>query len=294
MDKPKLLSPPMLSMPLKISIVTPCYNAEQFLNETLQSLLYQKGNFQIEHILIDGGSHDGTLRIIDQYQKTAAMLDSYSCVSLISEPDQGMYDALAKGLQQVTGEIVTYLNSDDYYLPNALSTIAEVFNNNPDLHWITGASVTYNNRGQIIGNSFLPFKFCRNLIRKGVYGTRLPFIQQPSTFWRSSLNQTIQLDRLRSFKYAGDFYLWYHFAEIADLEIINTMIAGHRLHQQQLSAQIDKYMAEFWAIADHPTFADQANIALQRLLNFGLNEKFKLALNRDIINYGDRGWVSSV
>ncbi|MBU4445801.1 glycosyltransferase [bacterium] len=104
-------------MAIKVSIITPSYNSENTIEDTIQSILCQKYKY-IEHIIIDGGSTDGTLDIIKEYRDRVAYW--------ISEPDDGIYDAMNKGIKAATGEIVGILNSDDIYADN--SVIEEVVN----------------------------------------------------------------------------------------------------------------------------------------------------------------------
>lgn len=104
----------------KISIITPSFNQGQFIEETIRSVLLQ-GYPNLEYIIIDGGSTDQTLEIIQKYNDFITYW--------VSEKDKGQSDAINKGLKKATGEVFNWLNSDDYYLPNALITVAEAFKN---------------------------------------------------------------------------------------------------------------------------------------------------------------------
>lgn len=94
---------------MKISVITVCYNSEKTIEKAIQSVLSQK-YYDLEYIIIDGGSIDNTLQIIKKYG------DNISCC--ISEPDNGIYDAMNKGLKKASGDIVAFLNSDDWYAPD--------------------------------------------------------------------------------------------------------------------------------------------------------------------------------
>lgn len=109
----------------KISIITITYNSEKTLEETIKSVISQKYD-NLEYLIIDGGSTDGTLKIIDCY------LDKISFV--ISEPDNGISDAFNKGIRHATGEIVGIINSDDLLLPGALAAIAEAYEETVDVY----------------------------------------------------------------------------------------------------------------------------------------------------------------
>ena len=95
---------------MKITIITVCYNSAPTIETAMRSVMSQKYH-DVQYIIVDGGSTDGTLHIIEKYVKHISLC--------ISEPDGGIYDAMNKGLRYATGEIVAFLNSDDCYLPEA-------------------------------------------------------------------------------------------------------------------------------------------------------------------------------
>lgn len=102
---------------IKISIITVCYNSKAYIEQTIKSVLAQTYE-NIEYIVIDGGSTDGTIDIINRYRKDITIF--------ISEPDRNMYDAINKGMKWATGDYIAILNSDDFYLDNeVISVIAD-------------------------------------------------------------------------------------------------------------------------------------------------------------------------
>ena len=107
-------------MSLKISIITPTFNSEKYLERCIKSIQSQDYN-NLEHIIIDGDSTDETRNIIKKYQNNKTIL--------ISEKDDWIWDAMNKGLKIASGDIVGFLNSDDYYYPDALKTVVKYFNN---------------------------------------------------------------------------------------------------------------------------------------------------------------------
>ncbi len=114
----------------KISIITPTFNSEKHLEETIKSVLNQDYS-NIEYIIIDGGSNDRTLSIIAKYRQRISYF--------ISEPDKGIYDAFNKGLRVATGDIIYFLNSDDYlYESNVIGELAEIFSSRPNLAFVYG------------------------------------------------------------------------------------------------------------------------------------------------------------
>src|SRR6266513_4869973 len=113
----------------RISIITPSFNQAQFLEETILSVLNQRYP-NLEYIVIDGGSTDGCVDVIKRYEDRLAFW--------VSEPDRGQPHAINKGLAKATGEIVAFINSDDVYLPGALSTVASHFIESPERGWLCG------------------------------------------------------------------------------------------------------------------------------------------------------------
>lgn len=277
--------------------MTPCFNARRYIHETIQSVITQRGNFEIEYWIVDGGSTDGTLEIIDQFKRSIdsrAFAPSCQKVSLsyISEPDQGMYEALAKGFRLVTGDIVAYINADDYYQPNAFSTVEKVFAEFPEVEWIIGMQLFYNEEGNVT-HVWLPFRYDRRWILRGMYGTILPFIEQESTFWRRRLLDKVDLDRLKTFRFAGDFYLWHTFAHYTDLYFVKTLLGGFRTCPNQLSRDMDKYYEEFLSIAYPKRWFDVAIGYCLKVLLLFMSDEVKLNLNRRNIRYDGETWWKS-
>ena len=115
---------------IKLSIVTPSYNQGPFLEKTILSVLEQ-GYPNLEYIIIDGGSTDNSLDIIKKYEKHLSYW--------VSEKDRGQSHAINKGFERATGDLFGWLNSDDYYAPGALKTVAEVYQENPTVGAVVGA-----------------------------------------------------------------------------------------------------------------------------------------------------------
>jgi glycosyltransferase involved in cell wall biosynthesis len=107
-----------------VSIVTVCYNSEETIRDTLDSVLQQTYT-NIEYLIVDGSSCDGTLQIIEEFRPAFEQRGIRYIVS--SEPDNGIYDAMNKGTQKATGELVGILNSDDWYEPNAIERVVDTY-----------------------------------------------------------------------------------------------------------------------------------------------------------------------
>lgn len=121
---------------MKVSIITVCFNAEQYLSDAIGSVSSQDHPLR-QHIVIDGGSCDGTLDILQAHS------DQLACV--ISEPDQGLYDAMNKGIALADGDIIGILNADDYYPDSAvLSQVVTAFEAHPDVDMVFGNVVFVN------------------------------------------------------------------------------------------------------------------------------------------------------
>jgi glycosyltransferase involved in cell wall biosynthesis len=226
----------------KFSVITPCFNAESFIQETIRSVtgqtLFQNGSALLEYIICDGGSKDNTVKIAE-----ATLQNARNCeYRIISGPDCGMYDALVKGMQLITGDYCSYINAGDLYYSRSFEILSDILNDNR-IKWITGLRVIINESSQIAGVR-LPFKFKRSFIRKGYYGKILPFIQQESTFWRRELNQKIDFNYLRTLKLAGDYYLWTRFSEETELYIAESYLGAFRIHKGQKSENRTAYFKE--------------------------------------------------
>jgi glycosyltransferase involved in cell wall biosynthesis len=224
-----------------ISIVTPSLNQGQFLEEAMGSVLKQ-GYPRLEYVVVDGGSSDGSVEIIEKYQD--------HLVYWVSEADQGQYHAINKGFAHTSGEIMAWLNSDDKFMPSAFSIVADIFSSYPEVEWITTIHpLTWNIKGQAVAvdftGGFHPQAFYKgsNLPAKGSFGRR--WIQQESTFWRRSLWERAggQLDP--TFKLAADFELWARFFQHANLYGVSALLGGFRAHGNQKSMEFRQaYMAE--------------------------------------------------
>jgi glycosyltransferase involved in cell wall biosynthesis len=233
-------------------IVTPCWNAAGLIEDTVRSIADQTAlrdsGVSVTYVVADGGSTDSTLDIV----RGAWSENESASLRIISEPDNGMYDALAKAFElDIEGDVYAYLNAGDMYSRTCFEVVRECFDN---LHveWLTGMRVKYNEHGVLV-EAYTPHPYRRDLISSGYHGIRPgagAFIQQESTFWNKALMERVEPDRLRGFKLAGDFYLWKTFAEHAELTVVTAHLGGFRVHSGQLSEAIDAYRAEALTISD--------------------------------------------
>jgi glycosyltransferase involved in cell wall biosynthesis len=224
----------------KISIVTPSFNQAQFIESTIQSVLSQ--NYpNLEYIIIDGGSTDGSVEIIRRYEEHL----HFWC----SESDRGQYDAINKGFERSTGEIMAWINSDDMYLPWALTTIADIMISLSQVEWLTTLSpCVWDYSGFCSGFSSIS-GYAIEAFMDGCY---LPFdklrclgwIQQESTFWRRELWQRSGGSLGTDMKVASDFDLWSRFYLYADLYGTPSPLSGFRKQSHQRSRNIEAYDRE--------------------------------------------------
>jgi len=284
---------PRSAMSLLFSIITPCLNRAQWLDETIRSVLDQtavrNGKAKVECLVVDGGSRDNTVSILQRFQEQNPGVFSFS-----SEPDRGMYDALAKGLRRARGDVVAYLNAGDYYHPTCFDVVRTIFEQNPTVSWLTGYGLLYNEFGHAIEVT-LPYLFRRHLIRQGAYGLELPFIEQEATFWRAELLAEVDYDRLAGCRLAGDFYLWHQFAGRTDLRIVKALLGGFRWHPGQLSTDLTAYRDEMRGIVtSEPTARDRAQVLLDRALYRAPGWAIP-RLNPDIFRFSrEHGWSTRI
>lgn len=222
-----------------ISLVTPSFNSAPTIEHTFHSVISQ--NYaNLEYIVMDGGSTDGTTDIIRKYQ---GYLSSW-----VSERDNGQYAAIKTGLSKSTGDVMGWLNADDMLLPGALETVAEVFATFPSVQWIsTLAPGLWDAKGRLAGVQRIP-GFSRRAFLDGLYLpgelTRGHWIQQESTFWRRGLWDKVVARAFSGVRLAGDFALWADFYENTELFGVEYPLAGFRLMEGQRSQNIEAYLSE--------------------------------------------------
>ncbi|MBN2547924.1 MAG: glycosyltransferase [Anaerolineales bacterium] len=188
----------MPDLPL-VSIMTPSFNQGQFLEQTICSVLEQDYP-QIEYLIIDGGSTDGSLEIIRRYADRLAQW--------VSEPDRGQSHAINKGLQRARGDILGWLNSDDLLLPGTVSRVVQAFRSHPDVDVVYGRLERIDAQGRLVPTPILPkdrVTFNQSL----VIGECV--VNQPGSFWRRSATEKVGcLDE--NLIYAMDYEYWIRLA----------------------------------------------------------------------------------
>lgn len=218
----------------KISIVTVNYNNGRYLEQAILSVLNQ--NYpNLEYIIIDGGSTDNSIEIIQKYERRLAFW--------VSEKDEGQYFALQKGFDKSTGDIMAWINSDDLYVPNSFFAVAEIFNAFPEVDWLMGIPREYNEQGVMMSRITLPWG---RWSKHRFYTYDFQFIQQESSFWKRSLWKKAGSRINTDYKLAGDMELWTRFFRHAKLHTTTATLAGFRYRDaKQRSVQFrQKYLLE--------------------------------------------------
>ncbi|HET8654362.1 MAG TPA: glycosyltransferase [Longimicrobiaceae bacterium] len=199
----------------RISVVTPSFNQAGYLEHTLRSVLDQRYE-NLEYVVVDGGSTDGSVEILERYADRLAWW--------VSEPDGGHTDALNKGFAHTTGEIMAWLNSDDLHLPWTFQVVAEIFTRFPQVEWIVGVASAWDSRGRLM--SATPY---RKNIHDYLFGD-YAWIQQESVFWRRRLWERAGGALDPAYALAADGELWSRFFLHAPLYSVDRVIGGFRHH----------------------------------------------------------------
>ncbi len=223
-----------------ISIVTPSFNQAAFLEVAIQSVLTQEP--EVEYVVVDGGSTDGSVEVIERYADRLA--------AWRSEPDRGQYDAINKGFALTSGEIMGWLNADDFYFPGCLSLVQEIFETHPEIDWLTSTYASIATaRGHVVRMRIVN-RFSRRAYFRG-YNLPSPgwhaghFIPQESAFWRRTLWQKVGAHLDGSLAMAGDFELWARFYRHAELWGVRALMGAYRSHPaQKTSVAFAQYIAE--------------------------------------------------
>jgi len=207
----------------RVTIVTPSYNQAGFLEETLRSVLLQ--NYpHLEYIVMDGGSTDGSVDIIRKYEKHLSYWTS--------EKDAGASDAIAKGFQRASGEIMAYLNSDDPYLAGAIHAVVRVFQEQPQCQVVFGNTYWTDPSGNVLAErrqtSFWPASY--------LYGGT--DMQQPSTFWRRELYlKAGGMDPTYTFAFDTDLFCRFIDCQ-AEFRHLKRFLSCFRIHPESKSSTL--------------------------------------------------------
>ena len=244
----------------KLTIITPTFNQAAFIERTLSSVLDQ-GYENLEYLVVDGGSNDGSADIIRRYEDRLAWW--------VSEPDRGQTDALNKGLRRASGDIVAYINSDDYYLPGAFDAAVSALERSPAL-WAVGVC-RFVDADDSLNHHWRP-----ELPRKGRHWWILaPWgVPQAATFWRRE-----------AFDHYGLFREDMHY--VFDTEFgLRLALAGRlpELIDRELAVRVEHEEAKSWDLA--PFRREQRRFVELHAPELEWHERALLTVNRALIRIG--------
>ena len=210
-----------------ISIVTPSYNQAQYLEETIQSVLNQ--NYpKLSYAVTDGGSTDGSAEVIERHKAQLAFS--------VSEPDQGQSDAIVKGMNQVSGEIQAYLNSDDLLAPGVLHYVGAYFAEHPEVDAVYGHRIIVDENTREIGRWIMPHHYEEST-------KYFDYIPQETLFWRKEIYEKCGgIDPDFHFAMDWDFILrlQQHGARIKRLPYFLGCFRAHGVQKSQAGSDIGK------------------------------------------------------
>jgi glycosyltransferase involved in cell wall biosynthesis len=230
---------------MKISIITPVYNSAKTLETTIQSIINQKTTSQLEYIVVDGGSNDGCLEIIQRYLHH---IDIF-----ISETDKGVYDAMNKGIARATGDIIGILNADDWYNDNTLEIVETIFTQEPDISIVYSPIHNYFD-GKYL-NTFTPGKL-ENLVFKFT-------LNHPSCFVKKSAYDKIGVFDL-TYSMAADYdFIFRAYTSGVRFRYLDTPLVSYSLNGMT-GKPLSKFkqIHESWRVASK--FAENSSKGLEK------------------------------
>lgn len=223
----------------KISVVMPSYNQGQFLGAAIESILNQEYP-QVELVVIDGGSNDNSVSILESYSEH---IDFWS-----SEEDDGQSDALNKGFKVITGDIVGWLNSDDTYQPGAFGEVAQKFSDESVKIAMCRRFGMMDANGDIFGHKDNSYKNHPTLVRYWTTGGMT--INQPSVFFRREIIRKFSPVLDPGLRYAMDYDLWLRLTLEHDIHLVDGHWANYRFHDASKSGLgFDDFLPEWYAVS---------------------------------------------
>jgi glycosyltransferase involved in cell wall biosynthesis len=215
-----------------VSIVVPSFNQGKFIKEAIDSILSQDYR-PIEILVLDGGSTDLTLDILRSYEGIAEL-------RCWSEPDNGVVDAVNKGLSKARGEIIAVQSSDDVYLPGAISAAVRFLEANPNISLTFGDVELIDEHSEVIGRDILSSFDLRE------YLGRFTYIPQPTAFFRADVVRSVGGWR-DGVSYAADADFWMRIAIGNKVGKIDKLVARYRYHPEQRDSQKAKIVRDWEA-----------------------------------------------
>jgi len=272
-------------MPPRITVITPSFNQAPFLEQTIRSVLDQDYP-NLEYIVVDGGSTDGSQEIIERY---AGRLHWWC-----SEPDRGQSHALNKGLSKATGDVIAYLNSDDWYLPGVLAEVGDFFRDHPETDFLYGRCRMVDEEGQTLRVHHGDIRTLAELLDLwGVWWRERQFVQ-PECFWSRRIFLKAGSFR-EDITNAFDYEYWTRlFLAGANVERTDEEICCFRLHSAQKSADAELTAREELDIVEPILWNSQVKLNRRSRLKLQANWLYQVRLLPAIaesVRRGDSRWL---
>ncbi|QIR37808.1 glycosyltransferase [Tolypothrix sp. PCC 7910] len=248
-----------------ISIITPVYNGEKFIETCIQVVIDQNCT-DVEHIIVDGGSKDHTVNIIKQYA------EKYPHIRWISEKDKGQSDAMNKGIAMAKGEILSILNVDDYYEPNVLNKVSEIFKSLPEPSFLVGnCNIWDENNSLVLINKPKNMKL-KDLLK----GWKInPIPANPSAyFYHTSIHKKIGLYNIEE-HYGMDLDFILRVVQAAHVKYIDETLGNFRLHNETKT---------FNSIATGETKSETKRILRKYRKKLPLLQQWQIAIRYDFLD----------
>lgn len=229
---------------MKFSVITPSYNQGNFLEQTIKSVISQTGDFEIEYFVFDGGSTDNSVNILKRYDRKLKGNDKIKFFWQ-SKKDNGQVDAINLGLKKVTGDVVSYINSDDYYLPGAFQAVFKFFKDNPDKEWLAGNCEV--SKKNLKWTFWLKHIWPVNLFPQAllIFNT----INQPAVFMKKPLAEKVGSFN-NKYHYAFDYDYWLRCSKSSLPGRTTIQLATFRVHQESKgNTGYDKQFSEDMIVA---------------------------------------------
>lgn len=224
----------------RISIVIPSFNKAKYIGITLDSIFTQKYE-NLEVIIQDGGSTDGTVNIIKSFAKKYP-------ISWSSKKDDGQFDAIGAGLKKATGTILTYINADDVYLKNSLKKVAEAFIKNPGANWFAGRGIVIDGGGREIAQPVTAYKNFLLKLSSHSFLLSNNYLIQPSVFFtKEAYRKYGPFSGTRNF--ITEYEYWLKLGRVSMPVVIDSDIAKFRIENSTKTKRMSKaLLREDWRI----------------------------------------------
>ena len=237
-----------------ISVVTACMNSRPLIDETVLSVVTQRGNFDLQYHVQVGGSDDGTqerLQFWQEFLKNGGL--PLGCrdlqFSYSVQEDRGLYDGLNNAFQNLEAGNnkpgwMTWINAGDVLQPGAVELVFQVSRDHPESRWMGGRTSMANSDGCLF-EILNPYPFSLKTLKAGLHdGRKLHILQQEGVFWKNELWNEVGGELDTTLLYAGDFDLWRRFAYHENYICLNSVLGTFRIHDGQLSEDKERYQEE--------------------------------------------------